>query len=217
MEKFFLEAQKEIIKTLYSSNAIKINLDEGFQLKGGIVSPVYCSAGVLENTIDTRGRVVSALFCWVGMNYPKVEAIVGVASGGISWATSIANSKCLPLLRAHSHPKNHGLHNQIDGEIPFDGAKTLVIDDVITSGQSVLNVVKALREGTNGKKADVVAVCSIFDWDFSSVNKRFEEAGVKKYHVTSFNDVLTYGFEHGFLPKEARAKILRFREEQNSL
>lgn len=194
----FLEhARQEVVKTLYESDAIKISSEEApFQLKGGVVSPIFCDASVLENTVETRGRVVSALLFWMNTVCSNVDAVVGVASGGISWATSLANSRCLPLLRAHAAPKDHGLCNQIDGQLPFDGANVVVIDDIITSGHSVLSVVEALREGKNGKKANVLAVFSIFDWDFPSVNKKFEEANVTKYHITDFDTVLKYGFEH---------------------
>jgi len=219
MEKFFKKAQEESIKTLYKCNALKFNLNGGFQLKGGIISPLYCETGVLENSLETRGTVGSALNFWLGIYFPKtkIDAIIGIASGGISWATSIANCRALPLIRAHGKPKNHGLCGQLDGELPCDGANVIVIDDMITSGNSVLNVVKALREGKNGKKANVLAVCSIFDWDFPTVNKKFEEAGIKKCHITSLAEVLQYGFDHKLFPEGAEEKIQRFCNEQNSL
>ena len=212
MEQFFLNAKREIVKTLYAKNAIKWNLNEKFQLKSGVLSPMFCNAGVLENTLETRGAVASALVFWLGYNYKDVDAIVGVASGGISWATSLANSKGLPLFRAHAMPKNHGLYNQIDGDLP-EGAKVIVIDDVITSGRSVLNIVKALQ----AQKAEVLAVCTIFDWDFASANKRFEEMGIPKHHITSFQEVLSYGAEKNLLPEGAAEQIEQFMKEQNSL
>lgn len=194
----FLEnAKREVVETLYDCDAVKISAEnEPFQLKGGVVSPLFCDASALENTVETRGKVVSALLFMMNTMYSNVDAIVGVASGGISWATSLANSRCLPLLRAHAAPKDHGLCNQIDGQIPYDGANVVVIDDIITSGHSVLSVVNALRKGKNGKRANVLAVFSIFDWDFPSVNQKFEEANVVKHHITDFNTVLKYGFEN---------------------
>ena len=218
MQQIFRSAQKEIIKTLYANNAIKFNLEDEFQLKGGIISPMYCDTGVLESSLMTRGSVGSALNFWLGCYFSnvKIDAIVGIASGGISWATSLANCHALPLIRAHGMPKNHGLCNQIDGEIPFDGAKVVVIDDLITSGQSVLNVVKALRNGKDGKKAEVLAVCTIFDWDFSSVNQKFAEANIDKYHITSLKEVLQYGFDNHLFPEGAEEKIQFFCQEQGS-
>lgn len=219
MRKFFENAQREIVKTLYKSNALKFDLENKFQLKGGIVSPMYCETGVLENTLEARGSVGSALNFWLGVDFQKVriDAIVGIASGGISWATSIANCRALPLIRAHGVPKNHGLCGQLDGELPFDGANVIVIDDMITSGHSAMSVVKALREGKNGKRANVLAVCSIFDWDFPSVNKKFEEAGIRKCHITSLAEVLQYGFDHKLFPEGAEEQIQRFYKEQNEL
>jgi len=217
MQDFLEKAKREIVQTLYEKNAIKWNLEEKFQLKGGVLSPMFCNAGILENTLDTRGTVASSLIFWLGYNFREVDAIVGMASGGISWATSLANSKGLPLLRGHATPKNHGLLNQFDGELPFDGAKVIVIDDIVTSGKSILNVVNALREGVDGKKAEVLAVFTIFDWDFPKANQRFEDAGVKKFHIISFDEVLNYGFEHNLLPEGAAEQVRQFRAEQNSL
>ena len=216
---FIKEAQKRVIKTLYDWNAVKVDLVNKFQLKGGFLSPVFVDAGVLESTINTRGCASSAMLALVHDDFKRrknrldVDAAVGVVSGGISWAASLANCDAISLLRAHAYPKDHGLKNQIDGELPFDGAKVVVIDDVITSGKSVLSVVDALRTGKNGKRAEVLGVYTIFDWCFPSVDTKFEEAGVEKKHLISFKDLLDYGFGHGKLPKVAETPIREFYEE----
>lgn len=216
---FVKEAKKRVIKTLYEWDAVKVDLINKFQLKGGFFSPVFVDAGVLESTIDTRGCASSAMLALVHDDFKRrrnrldVDAVVGVVSGGISWAASLANCDALSLLRAHAHPKDHGLRNQIDGELPFDGAKVIVVDDMITTGKSVLSVVEALRAGKNGKKAEVLGVYTIFDWCFPSVDAKFEEAGVEKKHLISFKDLLDYGFEHHKLPAESEAPIRHFYEE----
>jgi len=212
---FLEEAKKRVIKTLYDWNAVKVG---EFQLKGGFSSPVFVDTGVLESTIDTRGSVSSALLALVHEDCKRthrlnINAVVGVVSGGISWAASLANCDALSLLRAHAYPKDHGLGNQIDGELPFDGAKVIIIDDMVTSGKSVLSVVEALRAGKNGKKADVLKVYTIFDWCFPSVDAKFKEARVEKKHLISFKDLLDYGFEHGKLPAESETPIRQFYEE----
>ena len=217
MKDFLESAKREIVQTLYAKNAIKWNFEKKFKLKGGILSPMFCNAGILESTLETRGMVTSSLVFWTGYNFKNVDAIVGMASGGISWATSLANSKGLSLLRGHATPKEHGLLNQFDGELPFDGAKVIVIDDIVTSGKSILNVVNALREGVDGKKAEVLAVFTIFDWDFPKANQRFEDAGVKKFHIISFDEVLDYGFKNNLLPEGTAEQVRLFRSEQNSL
>ena len=91
------------------------------------------------------------------------------------------------------------LHNQIEGELPKDGAKVVIIDDVITTGGSTLSVVEALRRGKNGKRAEVLGVFTVFDWDFTVVNKKFEDAGVSKTRITTMESVVRYGIEHGLL------------------
>jgi len=212
---FIRNTQDRVIETLYECDAVKVDLVNKFQLKGGYLSPVYCDTGVLESTIQTRGFTSTALLALVHNDFNRlnIDAIVGVVSGGISWAASLANCDALSLLRAHAHPKDHGLKNQIDGELPFDGAKVVVIDDMITSGKSVLSVVEALRAGKNGKKAEVLGVYSIFDWCFPAVDAKFKEAGVEKNHLIAFEDLLDYGFKHNKLPKEAEQPIRSFYEE----
>jgi orotate phosphoribosyltransferase len=141
------------------------------------------------------------------------DAIVGVVSGGISWASGIANCDLIPVLRAHARPKDHGLHNQIDGELEKDGDKVIVVDDVLTSGSSVLSVVNALRKGKSNKKAEILAVYTILDWNLASTNKKFEEAGVKKVCLLTMEEVLDYGFEHSLIPIEYKPAIQSFMKE----
>ena len=143
-------------------------------------------------------------------HYPEIDAVVGVASGGIGWAMTLANCKLLPVLYARRDAKDHGLLNQIEGELPKDGAKVVVLDDVITTGRSALSVCEALQRGKNGKKAEVLGVFTVFDWDFSVVNKQFEEAGIPKTRIIPLNTLIAYGINHGLLSDEDKRQIEEF-------
>lgn len=215
---FLEDSRKRVIKALYDCNAVKVDLVNKFQLKGGFLSPVFVDASVLLKA-DPRGFVSSALLILVHEDFKKsrnrldINAVVGVATGGMCWATILANCDLLDLLTGHAYAKDHGLQNQIDGELPYDGANVVVIDNVITSGKSVLNVVEALRAGKNGKKANVLKVYTIFDWCFPEVDAEFKKAGVEKKHLISVKELLEYGFEHGKLPKDAEAQIREFAKE----
>lgn len=213
MNEFIRNIPSEVIQTMFNQGAIRIDLEKGFTLKGGITSPLFCETAVLESDLRSRAQIGSRLLFWLNYHYEHIDAFVGVESGGVSWATTLSNNNMLPLLRVHPFPKDHGLFNQIEGELPFDGANVLVIDDVITSGRSVLSVVDALRAGKNGKKANVLGVCSIFDWDFPSVNKQFEKAGIEKTHIATFDSILDYGFANNLLSDEVKEKIQLFCEE----
>lgn len=210
---FFEHFPQDVAELLYAKNAVKIDLENGFNLKGGVRSPVFCDMPVLQSDVRARSQICGLLLFWVNKHYQNIDAVVGVASGGIGWAASLTGNKLLPLLCAHAVPKDHGLNNQIDGELPFDGANVLVIDDTVTSGRSVLSVIKALREGKNGKKANVLGVCSVFDWDFPVVNKRFEEMGVEKRHIITFGTLLEYGATNKLLEPDVEKRLRLFYKE----
>lgn len=214
MERILKQFKEGLLEQLFQEQAIKIDLQNKFLLKGGIESPMFFDSGVLESS-PNRGSIYSTFILTLNYAYADTDAIVGVASGGISWASSLAHSQIKPLLRAHAYPKDYGLFNQIDGEIPFDGAKVLVIDDVITSGNSALKVVEALWKGKNGKHAEIIAFASIFDWDFPAVNRKFASAGVQKMHVVSFKDVVEFGQARGYLSADTAKTLRQFYKEQN--
>ncbi|MBR5599324.1 MAG: hypothetical protein IKW39_04710 [Alphaproteobacteria bacterium] len=196
-----------VVASMFKNKAVRINFDTPYLLNSGIESPLYIEAGALLSDFGVRGTVVSSLLFWVNDHCRKlnttVDAIVGIAQGGIVWASSIANNKGLPLLYAFAKPKDHGLFNQIVGDIPFNGARVIVIDDAITTGYSALEVVKALRIGKDGKKANVIGVYSIFDWGFSQVNEKFVELGIEKQSLVSVDTLIDYGAKNNYLkPKE---------------
>ena len=171
---------------------------------------MYVDARQLLSDMDARSRVSSRILFWVNSRYPEIDAVVGVASGGIGWAMTLANCKLLPVLYARRDAKDYGLLNQIEGELPKDGAKVVVLDDVITTGRSALSVCEALQRGKNGKKAEVLGVFTVFDWDFSVVNKQFEEAGIPKTRIIPLNTLIAYGINHGLLSDEDKRQIEEF-------
>ena len=201
MANFLENTPDEISEVLFRLGAIKVNLSKYFKLGSGDYSPLYCDARTLYSNVDARNLVCSRIVFWVNSHFKEVDAVVGVTSGGIGWAMTLANCNQLPLLYARKEPKDHGLHNQIEGELPKDGAKVVIIDDVITTGGSTLSVVDALRKGKNGKRAEVLGVFTVFDWDFTVVNKKFEDACVSKTRITTMESVVKYGIEHGLLSK----------------
>jgi orotate phosphoribosyltransferase len=206
---FIRETKERVCELLYQQNAVKINPEKFFILKGDIKSPLWFNLGVLENDFGTRSSIASALHIILTHNH-DFDAVVGVVSGGVSWASNIANSRALPLIRVHSEPKKFGLFNQIEGEIPSDDAKVLIVDDAITSGINALKVVDALRRGENGKRAQVLGLCTIFDWDFPAVNEKFISVGVKKFSLVKFQEIIDYGFAHGYLSEDVRPAIDQF-------
>lgn len=200
-----------ILQLFFQEKVIKVDLENGFTLKNGEKSPVFFDSEALESA-ERRDWISSAFAMALSNETP--DAFIGVVGGGVSWASSLAGSRLKPLLRARAQAKNYGLYNQIGGNLPFDGAKVVVIDDVITSGDNIIKVVNALRAGKDGKHAEVVGVYVIFDWDFPAVNEKFAQAGIKKTHLFSFRDVLDFGKMRGCFSEEEIDALEKFYKEQ---
>lgn len=204
-----------VANSMFSQGALNIDFEKLYLLGSGVMSPLYVDAGALLGDPNSRSRLCCLFTFWINQFHPEIDAVVGIANGGVSYASAVAGSKMIPLLLGLPKAKDHGLHNQIIGEIPFDGAKVALIDDVITTGRSALSVVEALRNGKNGKKAEVVGVYSIFDWDFKSVNNKFAENGVKKHSLTTIKSLLDFGVEKKLISPSEAEKILKFYYKQN--
>ena len=127
MVDYLKDAPDEIAKMLFKLGAVKVNLSNYYRLGSGDFSPLYVDARQLLSDMDARSRVSSRILFWVNSHYPEIDAVVGVASGGIGWAMTLANCKLLPVLYARRDAKDHGLLNQIEGELPKDGAKVVVL------------------------------------------------------------------------------------------
>lgn len=189
-----------LLKLFFTENVVKINLKKGFSLKGGKKSPLFFDSGQLEST---RRDLICIL---MGMSIKdKPDSFVGVVSGGISWAGSLASNFTCSLHRAYSKPKKHSLCNQIGGEIR-KGEKVVVIDDVVTTGESALSVIRALKE----ENAKVKAFICIFDWGFPEVDKKFEDEGIEKISLFTLKDVLDFGKEGGYLSEQMIEAIENF-------
>lgn len=213
MVNYLNSTPNDIAEKLFQIGAIKVNLSEYYKLGSGDYSPLYVDARALCSDVAARAMIAGRIVMWVHSEFKKVDAVVGVASGGIAWAMSFGNCDMIPVLYARKDAKDHGLLNQIEGELPKDGARVVVIDDVITTGGSALSVVKALREGKNGKKANVLGVFTIFDWDFTSVNKKFEELNIPKTHMVTLDTVVKYGVSHNLLSEEDEKQINTFYQK----
>lgn len=203
-------AFQRVAKCLFQNNALKVDFDNHYVLGGQIKTPLYIDGGALISNVDSRVRISDSVTFWINQLNYDVDAVVAVASGGIPFATAVANSKLIPLLYASAKPKDHGLFNQIVGDLPKDGARVVVVDNVIKTGNSAMSVVEALRRGKNGKKAEVVGVYGVFDWDLPSENKRFEENNVAKHSLVTVKSLLAYGIENDFLSKDDVNRIMDY-------
>jgi len=207
------DAPKAIVELMFKLGAVKISETNEFELSSGIMSPIYFDMDVLYSDVDARILLSSRVLFWINDQYNNVDAYVGILMGGIPLAAAITNSKLKPLLSVRKEPKRYGLKNQIGGDFPCDNAKVVVIDNEITTGESAIKAVEALRAGKDGKKADVLAIYTVIDWNFPSVNKLFEQAGIVKNSLITFGFLVEYGIKQNYISAKQANVIHKFYQQ----
>ena len=200
------DTQKLIAKDLLSIKAVFFRPDEPFTWASGIKSPVYCDNRLTLTAPEVRTDVESALAETVKREYPDAEVLMGTSTAGIAHAAITAHILGMPMGYVRSGAKDHGRKNQIEGKL-LPGQKVVVIEDLISTGGSVIEVVNVLREAG----AEVLGVVSIFTYGMSKGLVRLEEANVKNISLTNFDVIAQIAAEENYIRNEDIAKLIAFR------
>ncbi len=199
--------EKRIAKDLLSIGAVFLRPNEPFTWASGIRSPIYCDNRLILSEPEVRDRVEQAIADTVKKRYPECESLMGTSTAGIAHAALAANILRLPMGYVRSGAKDHGRANQIEGKLSA-GDRVVVIEDLISTGGSVIEVVEALRAAG----ADVLGVVSIFTYNMQKGLDRLKEAGVKNVSLTNFDVLAEVAAEEGYVPKEDVRRLIRFRD-----
>ncbi|QGS52046.1 orotate phosphoribosyltransferase [Spiroplasma tabanidicola] len=162
-----------ITDILIDTNAISLNFENKFTWASGIISPIYCDNRVLLSFVKQRDIIIDSFIDSIKKNYPNVELIAGVATSGIGFAAMISQKMGLPMIYVRTKSKDHGKNSQVEGIIK-ENQKIVVIEDLISTGQSVLNVCEVLK--TN--KSNVLGVQAIFTYDLLKAKTNFANQNV---------------------------------------
>ncbi|MBQ6263175.1 MAG: orotate phosphoribosyltransferase [Clostridia bacterium] len=200
--------EKKIAKDLLSIGAVFFRPDEPFTWASGIKSPVYCDNRLTLSDVAVRGDVEEGLAGIIKANYPDAEALMGTSTAGIAHAAITAHLLSLPMGYVRGSAKDHGRQNRIEGRLEA-GEKVVVVEDLISTGGSVLEVVDALREAG----ADVLGVASIFTYGMKKGLERLAAANVKNVSLTNFDAVVRVAVEEGYIKQTDEARLLRFRDD----
>lgn len=200
------DTQKLIAKDLLSIKAVFFRPDEPFTWASGIKSPVYCDNRLTLTAPEVRTDVENALAETVKREYPEAEVLMGTSTAGIAHAAITAHILGMPMGYVRSGAKDHGRKNQIEGKL-LPGQKVVVIEDLISTGGSVIEVVNVLREAG----AEVLGVVSIFTYGMSKGLVRLEEANVKNISLTNFDVIAQIAAEENYIRNEDIAKLIAFR------
>ena len=202
------DIKKQIARDLLSIRAVFFRPDEPFTWASGIHSPVYCDNRLILTAPQVRSRVEHAIADTVSREYPDVQVLMGTATAGIAHAAIAAHMLGLPMGYVRSGAKDHGRKNQIEGRLE-PGQKVVVIEDLISTGGSVLEVVEVLRQAG----AEVLGVVSIFTYGMKTGLDRMNAASVKNISLTDFDTVAEIAASEGYIAPEAVKRRLAFRDD----
>lgn len=200
------ELQKLIAKDLLSIKAVFFRPEEPFTWASGIKSPVYCDNRLTLTAPKVRCDVENGLATLIKENYPDVEVLMGTSTAGIAHAAITAHIMNLPMGYVRSGAKDHGRQNQIEGKLEA-GQKVVVVEDLISTGGSCIEVVNVLREAG----ADVLGIVSIFTYGMQKGLDRLAAANVKNVSLTNFDVIAQVAAEEKYVKEEDVAKLISFR------
>lgn len=195
-----------IAKDLLKIKAVFLRPDEPFTWASGIKSPIYCDNRLTLSDHQVRLDVEQGLAQLVRENYPEVEVLMGTSTAGIAHAAIVGHLMELPMGYVRSGAKDHGRQNQIEGQL-LPGQKVVVVEDLISTGGSVIEVVEVLRAAG----ADVLGVVSIFTYGMQKGLDRLANANVKNISLTNLDTVAEVAVAEGYIKPEDRERLLKFR------
>ena len=203
-----MEQQRKIAEGLLSIRAVFFRPEEPFIWASGIHSPVYCDNRLILTAPQVRDRVEQAIADTVKKEYPDCEVLMGTSTAGIAHAAIAGHILGLPMGYVRSGAKDHGRHNQIEGRLE-PGQKVVVVEDLISTAGSVLEVVDVLREAG----AQVLGVVSIFTYGMKKGLDRLSAAGVKNVSLTNFDAVAQAAAEENYIKPEDISRLIAFRND----
>ena len=198
--------EKLIAKDLLSIKAVFFRPEEPFTWASGIKSPVYCDNRLTLTAPKVRDDVENGLAKLIKENYPEAEVLMGTSTAGIAHAAITAHLMGLPMGYVRSGAKDHGRQNQIEGRLE-KGQKVVVVEDLISTGGSVIEVVNVLREAG----AEVLGIVSIFTYGMKKGLDRLAEANVKNISLTDFDCIAEVAAEEGYIKTEDIKRLIAFR------
>ena len=201
-----MELSKQIAKDLLAIKAVFFRPDEPFTWASGIKSPVYCDNRLTLTAPEVRDDVEYGLAELIKENYPDAEVLMGTSTAGIAHAAIVAHTLNMPMGYVRGGAKDHGRKNQIEGKLEA-GQKVVVVEDLISTGGSVIEVVDVLREAG----AEVLGVVSIFTYGMQKATDRLAAANVKNVSLTNFDVIATVAAQMDYIKQDDIKRLIAFR------
>ena len=199
--------EKIIAEQLLSIGAVFLRPEQPFTWASGIKSPIYCDNRLILSAPGARTIVEQAIADTVKAEFPQAESLMGTSTAGIAHAAIAASILGLPMGYVRGEAKTHGRNNKIEGRLE-KGMKVVVIEDLVSTGGSALEVVEALREAG----ADVLGIVSIFTYGMKKGLDRFAQAGVVNHSLSNLDALVEVAVEKGIVAPQWKDRILKFRD-----
>ncbi len=200
--------KRKVAEALLKIEAVFLRPEEPFTWASGIKSPIYCDNRLILTAPDARDLVENAIAETVKAKYPEAEVLMGTSTAGIAHAAIAGHILGMPMGYVRSGAKDHGRNNRIEGRL-LPGQKVVVIEDLISTAGSAIEVVKALREAG----AEVLGIVSIFTYGMKKGLDRLAEAEVENTSLTDLDTITQVAAETGYIKEEDVAKLLAFRDD----
>ena len=199
--------KKKIAKDLLKIHAVFLRPNDPFTWASGIKSPIYCDNRLTLSAPEVRDDVENGLKQLIEENYPDVEMLMGTSTAGIAHAAITAHLMNLPMGYVRSGSKDHGRQNQSEGKLE-KGTKVVVVEDLISTGGSVLEVVQVLREAG----AEVLGIVSIFTYGMKKGLERLADANVKNVSLSNLDVLVDVAAKEGYIEEADKERLLKFRD-----
>lgn len=206
-----METGKQIAQTLLQIKAIKLSPANPFTWASGWHSPIYCDNRKTLSYPAARKQIYEAFAKIIAERYPQAEVIAGVATGAIACGVLAAEALGKPFIYVRSAPKDHGMTNQVEGEVK-PGAKVVVVEDLISTGGSSLKAVEALRAAG----CEVLGMVAIFTYGFPTAAANFEKAGVQLETLSNYNTLLELAVEQNYIHEDELATLREWRQSPDT-
>ena len=203
--------EKAVAEKLLQINAIKLNLQQPYTWASGWKSPIYCDNRKVLSFPYTRDFIKSEMCNLVFDKFPAIDMLAGVATAGIPWGAMVSDQLKLPYIYVRPKPKEHGLGNQIEGFYE-KGQRVLVIEDLISTGKSSLQVVDVLKN----EGLEVAGMVSIFTYGFQLATDAFIASGVTTYSLTNYGTLIELAIEKGIVTKNEQNILLSWRQSPST-
>ncbi len=201
-----MSTQKHFAEKLLQIKALQINLQKPYTWASGWRSPVYCDNRKVLSFPYVRDFVKSELANMILEKFPEADVIAGVATAGIAHGVMAADLLKLPFIYVRAKPKEHGMGNQIEGVLE-KGQKVVVVEDLISTGKSSLQVVDVLRE----QGADVLGMCGLFTYGFPVADEAFKAAGLPLYTISNYQALMEVCEDQKMITAEQKATLEEWR------